>query len=82
MYNASSALIVNYIIPLIGHKQMQELNPRAVDEFIQRLRTTPSVTTRTRKATSKHLPDSNIEKIFKLMRCAFKQTVRREKERM
>ena len=45
MYNASCALIVNYIIPLIGQKQMQEINPRAVDEFIQKLRTTPSVTT-------------------------------------
>ena len=78
MYNASCALIVNYIIPLIGQKQMQEINPRAVDEFIQKLRTTPSVTTRTHKATSKYLTDSNIEKIFKLMRCAFKQAVRWE----
>ena len=78
MYNASCALIVNYIIPLIGQKQMQEFNPRAVDEFIQKLRTTPSVTTRTHKATSKYLTDSNIEKIFKLMRCAFKQAVRWE----
>lgn len=78
MYKASCALIVNYIIPLIGQKQMQEINPRAVDEFIQRLRTTPSVTTRTHKATSKYLTDSNIEKIFKLMRCAFKQAVRWE----
>lgn len=75
MYNASCALIVNYIIPLIGQKQIQEINPRAVDEFIQRLRTTPSVTTRTHRATSK-LTDSNIEKIFKLMCCAFKQAVR------
>lgn len=78
MYNSSCALIVNYIIPIIGQKQMQEMTARTVDELIQTLRHTPSVTTKTHKATSKFLTDSNIEKIYKLLRCAFKQAVRWE----
>lgn len=78
MYDSSCGLIVNYIIPIIGQKQMQEITPRAVDEFIQTLQHTRSVTTKTHKATSEYLTNSNIEKIYKLLRCAFKQAVRWE----
>lgn len=39
---------------------------------------TPSVSTKTRKATTTYVSDKTIEKIIKLLRCAFKQAVRWE----
>lgn len=49
-----------------------------VDKYIQTLRKTPAVSTRTHRATTKFLTDTNVEKIIKLLRCAFKQAVRWE----
>lgn len=78
MYSSSCALINNYIVPIIGHLEIQTITARTVDKYIQTLRKTPPVNTATRKATTKYLTDTNIEKIIKLLRCAFKQAVRWE----
>ena len=78
MYSSSCGLINNYVIPIIGKLNVQDITTRTVDKYIQTLRKTPSVTTRTRKPTTKTLTDVNIEKIIKLLRCAFKQAVRWE----
>ena len=78
MYSSSCGLINNYVIPIIGKLNIQDITTRTVDKYIQTLRKTPSVTTRTRKPTTKTLTDVNIEKIIKLLRCAFKQAVRWE----
>ena len=49
-----------------------------MDQYIQTLRKTPAVSTKTHKAATKYLTDTNVEKIIKLLRCAFKQAVRWE----
>lgn len=76
MYDSSCGLIANYINPLIGDLEVQSITPRVADKFIQRLQKTEAVTKPTRKARSTYLTVANIEKIYKLMRCAFKQAVR------
>lgn len=78
MYGSSCALIENYVNPLIGHMKVQEITPRFVDRYIRQLKKTPSVAAKYRSIPEKNLTDSNIEKIIKLLRCAFKQAVRWE----
>ena len=46
--------------------------------YIQTLQKTKSVSTKTRKAVTTYVSDKTIEKIIKLLRCAFKQAVRWE----
>ncbi|AVQ97404.1 site-specific integrase [Ethanoligenens harbinense] len=78
MYDGCTALIGNYIDPIIGDMHIQSINTRAVDKYIQTLRKTPCVSTPTRKPSTKYVTDKTIEKIIKLLSCAFGQAVRWE----
>ena len=78
MYDSQTALIANYINPIIGDMEVQAVTPRVVDGYIQTLQKTRSVSTKTRKATTTYVSNQTIEKIIKLLRCAFKQAVRWE----
>lgn len=78
MYDSQNALIANYINPIIGDLEVQSITPRVVDKYIQTLQKTPCVSTKTRKARSEFVSNQTIEKIIKLLRCAFKQAVRWE----
>ena len=76
MYDSCTALIKNYIDPIIGDMEVQSINARVADTYIMKLRKTTPISTKTRKARSEFLPDKTIEKIIKLLSCAFKQAVR------
>jgi len=79
MYDGCTALIENNINPLIGDLKIQSITTRTTDEFVQRLQKTPAVGTNTRPNTEgKLVTDKTIEKIIKLLRCAFGQAVRWE----
>ena len=78
MYDSQTALIANYINPVIGDMAIQSITPRLVDKFIQALQKTPCVVTKTHKAKNKYVSNYTIEKIIKLLSCAFKQAVRWE----
>ena len=78
MYDGCCSLINNYINPVIGDLEVQSITPRVVDKYVQTLQKTPSVSTRTRKATTVYVSNQTIEKIIKLLRCAFNQAVRWE----
>ena len=75
-YTANTGLIENYINPLLGDQIVQDVNRRTVDRFIQRLQKTPPVETPYRHARTEFVTACTIEKIMKLMRCAFHQAVR------
>lgn len=75
-YEANTSLIENYINPIIGDCNVQDINRRAVDRFIMELQKTPPVSTPTRRARTEFLPPYTIEKICKLLHCAFHQAVR------
>ena len=64
--------------PIIGDMKVQDITTRVVDKYIQTLQKTKSVSTKTRKAVTTYVSDKTIEKIIKLLRCAFKQAVRWE----
>ncbi len=78
MYDGQTALIANYINPIIGDMEVQDITPRVVDKYIQTLQKTPSVSRKNRKARTEFVTNQTIEKIIKLLRCAFKQAVRWE----
>ncbi len=78
MYDSANSLIANYINPIIGDMKVQDITTRVVDKYIKTLQKTPSVSTKTRKAQTVYVTDKTIEKIIKLLRCAFKQAVRWE----
>ena len=58
--------------------KVQDVTPRVVDKYIQTLQKTPAVNTRTHHAKTDLVTNATIEKIIKLLRCAFKQAVRWE----
>ena len=78
MYDSQNSLIANYINPIIGDMKVQDITPRVVDKYIQTLQKTPPVATKTHRPKSEYMSNQNIEKIIKLLRCAFKQAVRWE----
>ena len=78
MYDSQTALIFNYINPIIGDMEIQSVTPRVVDTYIKTLQKTPSAAAKTRKTAAAYVSDKTIEKIIKLLRCAFKQAVRWE----
>ena len=43
MYDSQTALIANYINPIIGDMEVQDITTRVVDKYIQTLQKTPSV---------------------------------------
>lgn len=76
MYDSQTALIANYINPIIGDMEVQSITPRVVDKYIQTLQKTPCVSTKTRMPRADFVSNQTIEKVIKLLRCAFKQAVR------
>ena len=78
MYDSQNSLIANYINTIIGDMKVQDITTRVVDKYIQTLQKTPAVNTRTHHAKTEFVTNATIEKIIKLLRCAFKQAVRWE----
>ena len=79
MYDGCTGLIENYINPLIGDLKIQSITTRTTDKFVQTLQKTPAVGTPLKpNKDGKMVTDKTIEKIIKLMRCAFGQAVRWE----
>ena len=77
-YATNTRLIENYINPAIGDMQMQAVTTIVVDRFYKQLERTKPVECNGRKPRTEKLTPANIEKIHKLIRCAFDQAVRWE----
>ena len=60
----------------MGEYNIQDINRRIADRFILELQKTAPVNTQFRKARTETLPPCTIEKICKVMHCAFRQAVR------
>ena len=78
MYDSNTALIANYINPILGDLEVQAITTRVVDQYVQTLKTTPAVSRTNRKARTEYVTDATIANIIKVLRCAFKQAVRWE----
>lgn len=78
MYDSNTAIIANYVNPIIGDMEVQAITTRVVDQYVQTLKKTPAVSRNTRKARTEYVTDKTIVKIIKVLRCAFNQAVRWE----
>lgn len=78
MYDGQTGLINNYVNPILGDMEVQSITTRVADQYIQTLKKTPAVSTRCRAAQTTYVTDKTIEKIVKLLRCAFNQAVKWE----
>lgn len=70
-YDGNLSLISNYINPIIGSVPIQNVNRKFVDQYYNTLKKTKPVIVRNKKPKSEYLPAQTIEKIFKLLSCAF-----------
>ncbi len=77
-YEANTSLIRNYIKPMIGEVLVQDMNARAADKFISQLQKTRCVTWANRYSKREYMTPASIERINRLLRCAFKQAIRWE----
>ena len=59
MYDSQTALIANYINPIIGDMEVQAVTPRAVDGYISDLAENQSVSTRPEKAVTTYVSDQD-----------------------
>ena len=71
-------MIANYIVPIIGNKEMKEITPREADKYIKTLQKTQPVEVGGRRRQTEYMTPANIERVIKLLRSAFKQAVRWE----
>ncbi len=78
MYDSNTAIIANYVNPIIGKMEVQEITTRVADKYIETLRRTPAVSKKHRKAKTEYVTDKTIVKIIKVLHCAFNQAVRWE----
>ena len=76
MYTSNTGLIRNYINPILGDVNVQDVDARVVDRFISTLQKTKAVECNGRKPKTEFVTPCTIEKIIKLMRCAFERAVR------
>jgi len=76
MYSSNTGLIRNYINPILGDVNVQDVDARVVDRFIHQLQRTKAVEVNGRSPKSEYITPCTIMKINKLMRCAFQQAIR------
>lgn len=77
-FNSNCSMIANYIVPIIGNKEMKEITPREADKYIKTLQKTQPVEVGGRRRQTEYMTPANIERVIKLLRSAFKQAVRWE----
>ena len=78
-YDGCTAMIENYINPLIGDLKLQSITTRTTDKFVQELQKTPAVGTAFKPNKDGRLvTDRTVLEAVKLLRCAFGQAVRWE----
>ena len=78
MYMSNTGLIRNYINPIIGHMELQNVTTLEADRLIQRLLKTSPVNSPANRKKGDRISTTQIEKIYKILRCAFSQAVRWE----
>ena len=76
MYTGTVGTIRNYVNPIIGNLPIQSITTRDVDNYIAKLRKTKPVSSPIRRTQAEYLSNANIQKIIKMMRCAFHQAIR------
>ncbi len=75
-YDSNCGLIRNYINPIIGDMPIQKMTALEADKFISKLKKTKCITWQNRYSSQDVMSPVNIERINKLLKCAFRQAIR------
>lgn len=76
-YTSNKALIANYISPNIGTIKLQDITPKFMDQYYQKLLTMPAVIKNGHREI-KNISPHCVKEIHKILRCAFNQAVKWE----
>lgn len=79
-FDRNSALIRNYILPMIGDARLQEITTRFLEKYYQQLLSTPVVENPFNKRSRKNetVGTSTVRDVHKLVRSCFEQAVKWE----
>ena len=80
-YGSNTALIRNYISPMLGQMKLTDISPRVLEKFYQRLLATKAVakvTDRKSKNTERFVGAGTVKKIHNLLNSCFHQAVKWE----
>lgn len=73
VWSSNLSLMNNYVLPIIGDVKLQAFDTLMIDRYIDTLRKTHPVSTRTHKAKTEYLTEHTIDKIIRMLHCAFNQ---------
>lgn len=77
-YQANTALIANYIAPLIGSMKLQDISTRVIEGYYQRLLKYEAVDPKFGTRKNEYVSTSTIRDIHKTLRSAFEQAIKWE----
>lgn len=74
-YQANTALIANYIAPLIGSMKLQDITTRVIEGYYQRLLKYEAADPMCGKRKHQFVSPSTVRSVHKILRSAFEQAV-------
>ena len=77
-YQSNTALISNYIEPLIGSMKLQDLTTRVIEGYYQRLLKYEAVDPMCGKRQHQYVSPGTVRSVHKILRSAFEQAVKWE----
>jgi integrase len=77
-YQANTALIANYIAPLIGSMKLQDISTRVIEGYYQRLLKYEAADPMCGKRKHQFVSPSTVRSVHKILRSAFEQAVKWE----
>lgn len=77
-YQANTALIANYIAPLIGSMKLQDITTRVIEGYYQRLLKYEAADPMCGKRKHQFVSPSTVRSVHKILRSAFEQAVKWE----
>ena len=77
-YQANTALIANYITPLIGSMKLQDISTRVIEGYYQRLLKYEAADPMCGKRKHQFVSPSTVRSVHKILRSAFEQAVKWE----
>ena len=77
-YDTNSAVIRNYVNPVIGDMKLSDITPRVMDQYYRNLLSMKAVVTNCRHPSSEYVTAKTVRQIHKVLRTAFSQAVKWE----
>lgn len=77
-YDTNSAVIRNYVNPVIGDMKLENITPRVMDQYYRNLLSMKAVVTNCKHPSSEYVTAKTVRQIHKVLRTAFGQAVKWE----